>query len=67
MIVSFIKNTIECNSVEFYDGANGDSIRSIHFWKDDTHWNANGIAVAARVLCQKIKELNCVNNPLPAK
>jgi hypothetical protein len=29
------------------------------FWKDDTHWNANGIEVAARILCQTIKELNC--------
>ena len=33
------------------------------FWKDDTHWNANGIAVAARVLCQKINELNCLKAP----
>ena len=29
------------------------------FWKDDTHWNANGIAVAAKVLCARIKELGC--------
>ena len=34
------------------------------FWKDDTHWNANGIAVAARVLCARIKELGCAAAPL---
>lgn len=35
------------------------------FWKDDTHWNRNGMAVAARVICERIRALGCVM-PTPA-
>lgn len=37
------------------------------FWKDDTHWNGNGIAVAVKVLCEKIKELGCATPLQPDK
>jgi hypothetical protein len=29
------------------------------FWPDDTHWNKNGIAVGARVVCETLKATAC--------
>ena len=29
------------------------------FWKDDTHWNINGVTITAMVVCQTVKELGC--------
>lgn len=29
------------------------------YWPDDTHWNENGIAVAARVVCETLKAPAC--------
>jgi len=32
------------------------------YWKDDTHWNINGITIAAKVICQTVKKLGCNDN-----
>jgi hypothetical protein len=29
------------------------------YWKDDNHWNINGITLTAQVVCQRVKELEC--------
>ena len=32
------------------------------FWKDDSHWNMNGVTIAAQVVCQTVQELGCTQN-----
>jgi hypothetical protein len=32
------------------------------YWKDDEHWNIKGVSLAAKVMCQTIKELKCIYN-----
>ena len=31
------------------------------WFKDDTHWNKQGIAVAVKVLCDNLESLNCIS------
>ncbi|MEE9259422.1 MAG: SGNH/GDSL hydrolase family protein [Nitrospinaceae bacterium] len=40
-----------------------DEKNEMTFWEDDSHWNGNGAAVAAKVVCEKVKSLGC--SPVP--